>query len=244
MGEQGAMPGERSDHQQPSPLWEWFENGLILVALIAGIWIAHDAVRRVDDRHLADAFRHRGQILQSELQTRLREHETIVRGGLALHASSDDVRPDEWRQFVLSYDLPRLYPDLRVLGYVDRRPSAATGGAPRFIVTMATFADGTAADQYRSLFEDNAIAREGLIDAGKQRQPIFSRPIKLAPEATDGRGGSDAPFVVLAAPLFDAERTADEPTGYVFSLIEPDHTARTSIGVRATGMAVRIRLKT
>ena len=91
----------------PLLLFGWLISGLLLQSFLAG-------ERQRDRQHLA------GLAQQAELriQHRMREYEQVLLSGVALLASSQSVRADDWRVYVETLNLRETYPGLHGVGVI------------------------------------------------------------------------------------------------------------------------------
>ncbi|MBF0137173.1 MAG: CHASE domain-containing protein [Magnetococcus sp. DMHC-1] len=96
-----------------SRLVPWLISGLSLWATLAGWQIFHDeALTRAKVHFAGEVTEHRSAILN-----RMQAYEQILRSGVALLDASDHVTRQEWRTFVESLHVARLYPGIQGFGW-------------------------------------------------------------------------------------------------------------------------------
>ena len=79
-----------------------------------------------------DRFQRNVEQVTQSIQARIQGYEQVLKGAAGLFAASDDVRRDEWKQYVSLLEINERFPGIRALGYIAHVPRR---GLAAFIAT-------------------------------------------------------------------------------------------------------------
>jgi len=95
----------------------------VLAASLTGAWQSHDLIAE----HQKTRFDAEVRRIESAIERRLTAYVQVLRGGLGLFAASDEVTREDWRRYVESLQLERLYPGFRGLSFAPAVSEEALG---------------------------------------------------------------------------------------------------------------------
>ena len=91
----------------------WVLAVALLAASLIGAWQSHALIAQ----HQKTRFDAEVRRIESAIERRLTAYVQVLRGGLGLFAASDEVTREDWRRYVESLQLERLYPGFRGLTF-------------------------------------------------------------------------------------------------------------------------------
>ncbi|TDU23199.1 signal transduction histidine kinase [Panacagrimonas perspica] len=91
----------------------WVLAFAVLAASLVGAWQSHALIAQ----HQQARFDAEVRRIESAIERRLAAYVQVLRGGLGLFAASDEVTRGDWRRYVESLQLERLYPGFRGLTF-------------------------------------------------------------------------------------------------------------------------------
>jgi signal transduction histidine kinase/DNA-binding response OmpR family regulator len=91
----------------------WVLAFVVLAASLVGAWQSHVLIMQ----HQKTRFDTEVRRIESAIERRLAAYVQVLRGGLGLFAASDEVTREDWRRYVASLQLERLYPGFRGLSF-------------------------------------------------------------------------------------------------------------------------------
>jgi len=95
---------------------------LIVSLLITGwTWYLAQAAA---EQNAHDRFAFRIDEVKIAIADRMRDYEAVLRGAKGLFNASEEVTPEEWRAYVQSLNLDRVYPGIQVVAFVKRVPAS------------------------------------------------------------------------------------------------------------------------
>ncbi|MBI3494709.1 CHASE domain-containing protein [Candidatus Saccharibacteria bacterium] len=77
---------------------------------------ANDNVRSRRDQVLSQDI----QQTKTDIKERIRIYEDVLRAGVGLFGASDNVTRNEWKQFINIFELPKRYPGIQAVGYIEK----------------------------------------------------------------------------------------------------------------------------
>lgn len=93
---------------------------LLLISSIIITIVAWYISRNHLDEKTRYRFEYRVHDIQTSIQVRMAAYEQVLRSGVAFMYSADTVTKKEWRKFVQTLELQKLYPGIQGLGYTVR----------------------------------------------------------------------------------------------------------------------------
>ena len=195
----------------------------LLVALTIGWWrhTETEFARRAEDR-----FAYRLETQRSHLQERIHDIEEVLRGGVALFASSEHVTRSDWQRYVAMLEIDRFLPGTRGLGYAalvskaDRpthESALRSGGFPDYAIRPAGDREVFAPVVYLEPFDDmnhrafgydlysEPVRREAMDRARDSGRPAISGRVTLVQEPADAK----SPGLLLLLPVYRNDAALD-----------------------------------
>ncbi|HEY6878074.1 MAG TPA: CHASE domain-containing protein [Polyangiales bacterium] len=130
----------RRNARQRRPYLSW----IALVCSVLLTWLAWNVSARSLAGRLRDQFMQRSEQIAEAIVRRIEEHETVLRGGVALFLASDRVTRSEFHDYVRNLELSRHFPGIVGVGFAQLLRGEQVGaleatlreeGFPSFAVT-------------------------------------------------------------------------------------------------------------
>jgi len=188
-----------------------------------------------------ERFEFRATEISRSINDRVTAYELVLRGGLALFSSVEDVGRSQWRDYVGKLSLQQSYPGIQGIGYAQVVPAASKQehietirrqGFPdytlrppgeRLVYTSIIYLEPFDARNQRAFGYDmfseptRRVAMERTRDTGKT---TISGRVTLVQETTDGVQAGFLmylPFYRPGAPVLTVEERRAALQGYVYS---------------------------
>ncbi len=110
------------------PMVAWVVLSLCLFVTFIGWQVSLSQLQRRG----RDRFQRNVEQVTQSIQARIQGYEQVLKGAVGLFAASDDVRRDEWKQYVSLLEINERFPGIRALGYIAHVPRR---GLAAFIAT-------------------------------------------------------------------------------------------------------------
>lgn len=99
-------------------------QSLVVLPIIA-IGIVAQLQQNLVNQQLQRTFNDQVTTIQKSIQSEAAQYVHVITGAQALFAASTSVERDEWHNYVRALELPRDYPDIKSMGYIQAEPDAA-----------------------------------------------------------------------------------------------------------------------
>ncbi|MEY4513346.1 MAG: hypothetical protein RLZZ450_5468, partial [Pseudomonadota bacterium] len=224
----------RFDWRRRTPLaWIVMACSVLLTVL------AWDVSRRSVSGRLHDQFMLRTEQLASTIVQRMDQHESVLRGGVALFLASKDVTRDEFRLYFQHLELERFFPGIQGIGFAELVPAAALDttiervrnegfsdftvhpAGARTVYTPIIYIEPFNDQNLRAFGFDmysEAKRRDAMQRAWRTGRTSMSSIVRLIQNASH----DDAPGCLLYLPVFRSLQTSPSlqetyPIGFVYS---------------------------
>jgi len=215
------------------PAATWVVLGAGLLATFIATLLSLDPVRQSTQ----DRFNRRIEKLSQSITNRMLAYEQVLKGAAGMFAASLSVERDEWRAYVSSLELDRLYPGIFGLGYIENvRPenleqflnATRADGAPAFQIHPDGVRPRYYVVKYVEPREHNESSMGDDISVDAARREAAERASDAGRAALTSRlrlnqGSGDAHAVLLLMPIYRGGRipaTVEERrlamTGWVY----------------------------
>lgn len=236
------------------PLWSWLA---LVFALLAGTALSvHEAqrIRAAEGALLKQNFNKDVDAALALIHARVAAQEQLLRAGLGLYSSSDDVSRAEWHTFTLQMRLRNQYPGLRSLGYVGRvTPPGPALQQQRMQVIYIEPTEAGALDGVRNanmLGFDMAtlpVLRDAMALARDSGEVALSGKLELASSSSSPPGLVADVQSVMFMPIYDDRGILSDLTqrrgalkGYIFGFSRMDELVDAALKGQVEGMAVEL----
>ncbi|MDB5896062.1 MAG: hypothetical protein JWQ88_3593 [Rhodoferax sp.] len=249
------MPHSASPHLaargRPSQLWSWIT---VLGVLVAGAALSVQESRRIqagEDALLRRNFDKDVDDAVALVRAGVAAQEQLLRAGLGLYSSSEDVSRIEWHTFAQEMRLRDRYPGLRSLGYAARVVPPGQDKAERTQVVYVEPLEPSAPDSAHNA---------ALIGLDMQALPALQSAMVVARDSGEATLSAKLELVgiqpheatqvqaVMYMPLYGADRAALADTqgrrtslkGFVFGFSRMDELVESALRGQVDGMAVEM----
>jgi CHASE1-domain containing sensor protein len=185
--------------------------------------------QRTVQSDLSSEFENRLTLMETAAENRFILHEKSLIGARALLLASQEVTPDEWRDYTVAYD---AHPDavpMKTLGYAAIKSGAA----------IVQYAEPQTGFVGRDLYAD-AVIGEALKSAAATGEVRMSGDLAAPPDSGDSQ-------VLVAVPVYEkGASTANEQErlraiqGYVFGVVDFAEAMRETAASYAEGINFKV----
>jgi len=214
--------------------------------------LAWDVSRRSLSGRLRDQFDLRTEQIAGAILRRMEEHESVLRGGVALFLASDEVTREEFRLYFQHLQLERFYPGIQGIGFAELvRPAELMSTVERvrrdgfadFVVyplgerelyTPIIYLEPFVGRNVRAfgfdMFSEDK-RRQAMLRAWHSRSASMSDIVRLVQNAEL----DDQPGFLLYLPVFHPQRSSSaarepDPLGFVYSPLRVHDLMRGILG--------------